>query len=299
MPVWNRANLVRCALDSIYAQGFTDYEIVLVDDGSTDELNEAIRPYLQRGLTFLRNERNMGVGVARNRGVRASHGSWIIFFDSDNRLLPDALAASHARAMEADSKVGVIWGRSRLHGVPNAPKDKIRLERMNYHDLLVLNSDIPEAVPIVRRTLIERFPFHENLGTRRECGSLVWHAIARAGFDYVWTREMVQEYFLQPDSLSAKDYLSRHPEEMVVHFQHWLADFGPDLLHASKGGYIRMLQKASFYCILASRYRQALQYAIHAIQCRPLNARSLALLPLCLVGPRGARWLYRNLNSAD
>jgi glycosyltransferase involved in cell wall biosynthesis len=203
-------------LDSIYAQGFTDYEIVLVDDGSTDELNEAIRPYLQRGLTFLRNERNMGVGVARNRGVRASHGSWIIFFDSDNRLLPDALAASHARAMEADSKVGVIWGRSRLHGVPNAPKDKIRLERMNYHDLLVLNSDIPEAVPIVRRTLIERFPFHENLGTRRECGSLVWHAIARAGFDYVWTREMVQEYFLQPDSLSAKDYLSRHPEEMVV-----------------------------------------------------------------------------------
>lgn len=89
IPCYNRAHCVKEAIDSVLSQSFQDYEIIVVDDGSTDSTTEVLGPYGDR-LTVIRQE-NCGSSAARNTGIRVAQGEWIAFLDSDDRWEPDKL----------------------------------------------------------------------------------------------------------------------------------------------------------------------------------------------------------------
>ena len=89
MPTYNRRNYIRESLDSVLAQDFSDFEVIVVDDGSTDGTEEAVRPYEGR-IRYIRQE-NRGAGVARNVGIRNARGTYIAFMDSDDLSRPNHL----------------------------------------------------------------------------------------------------------------------------------------------------------------------------------------------------------------
>ncbi|MFZ0761643.1 MAG: glycosyltransferase family A protein [Candidatus Sulfotelmatobacter sp.] len=91
IPVFNAAGYVAAALDSVLAQSFTDYEVIVVNDGSRDAegLEHAIAPYTPR-ITYLTQE-NRGPSAARNLGIRHGRGEWLAFLDSDDAWLPHYL----------------------------------------------------------------------------------------------------------------------------------------------------------------------------------------------------------------
>jgi len=91
VPVYNREKVVGRCLDSILRQRFEDYELILVDDGSGDNSARVLEGYLGPGVRLLRHPENRGIGPARNTGFLASEGEWIIPFDSDDEMTPDAL----------------------------------------------------------------------------------------------------------------------------------------------------------------------------------------------------------------
>ncbi len=86
MPTYNRRNYIRESLDSVLAQDFSDYEVIVVDDGSTDGTEEEVRPYEGR-IRYIRQE-NRGAGAARNVGIRKARGKYIAFMDSDDLSRP-------------------------------------------------------------------------------------------------------------------------------------------------------------------------------------------------------------------
>jgi glycosyltransferase involved in cell wall biosynthesis len=90
IPTWNRAELLSRALDSVLAQTRSPEEIIVVDDGSTDDTASRVRT----GYPEVRliEQPNAGVSAARNAGIRAASGTWIAFLDSDDRWLPEKLA---------------------------------------------------------------------------------------------------------------------------------------------------------------------------------------------------------------
>jgi len=90
MPVWNRANVVGRAIESVLAQKFKDYELLIIDDGSDDDTAGAVRPYLSDTVRLLRQDRQ-GVCAARNRGLREAKGRYVAYLDSDNVWHPDFL----------------------------------------------------------------------------------------------------------------------------------------------------------------------------------------------------------------
>ena len=90
VPVYNRRDAIRPTLDSVSAQTYADCEVVVVDDGSTDDVLAMLRADYPNVRT-IRLERNSGVSVARNRGVAAAHGELIAFLDSDDLWSPDKL----------------------------------------------------------------------------------------------------------------------------------------------------------------------------------------------------------------
>jgi len=89
IPAYNAEHCIRRAIDSILAQSYEDFEVVVVDDGSTDGTAEVVKQYGEK-VKYIYQE-NAGVSVARNTGVAAAKGQWVAFLDADDEWLPDKL----------------------------------------------------------------------------------------------------------------------------------------------------------------------------------------------------------------
>lgn len=107
IPTYNRAALLREALDSVFAQTFTDYEVIVVDDGSEDDTPAVIASYGQR-VRFYRQE-NSGPGAARNLGIQNAAGEYLAFLDSDDVWFPWTLAIYNATVQQCE-RPGFIAG---------------------------------------------------------------------------------------------------------------------------------------------------------------------------------------------
>ena len=90
IPTFNRGWIVREAIDSVLAQDYPNFELIVVDDGSTDDTNAILRAYGDRLKVI--EQSNSGVSAARNRGIEASGGELIAFLDSDDYWLPQKLS---------------------------------------------------------------------------------------------------------------------------------------------------------------------------------------------------------------
>jgi glycosyltransferase involved in cell wall biosynthesis len=98
IPTYNRAGVLPRALDSVISQSHAADEIIVVDDGSTDETEAVIRSaYLD--ITYLK-QNNLGVSAARNLGIRHATGDWIALLDSDDSWLPEKLEAQRDRLLQ-------------------------------------------------------------------------------------------------------------------------------------------------------------------------------------------------------
>jgi glycosyltransferase involved in cell wall biosynthesis len=101
VPTFNRSKLVINAIESVLCQTYRDYEIIVVDDGSTDNTAEALTPYMDR-IRYV-YQANLGTSAAKNRGIQLARGKWISILDSDDLWLPTKL--------EAQLKVVTILGK--------------------------------------------------------------------------------------------------------------------------------------------------------------------------------------------
>jgi len=107
MPVYNRAKYLRQAIDSVLAQTFTDFELITIDDGSTDESLEILRSYGDR--IKLVQQPNQGPEVARNTGATLAQGEYLMMVDSDDLLLPNAMA-TYDRVIRSFDSPPVVLG---------------------------------------------------------------------------------------------------------------------------------------------------------------------------------------------
>jgi glycosyltransferase involved in cell wall biosynthesis len=89
IPTYNRASFLLEAVDSVFKQTCSEFELIVIDDGSTDGTAQAIKKH-QDHLIY-RNQTNQGVSAARNQGLREARGKWVAFLDSDDLWLPKKL----------------------------------------------------------------------------------------------------------------------------------------------------------------------------------------------------------------
>ena len=91
IPTFNRAWALEKAIDSVLSQDYDNFELIVVDDGSTDDTEQCIQKY-EKSLRFIRQP-NLGVSAARNRGISVSTGTLVAFLDSDDYWYPEKLSA--------------------------------------------------------------------------------------------------------------------------------------------------------------------------------------------------------------
>lgn len=92
MPSYNTANYIEASIESVRHQTYENWELIIVDDCSTDDTDEVVRPFLSdRRIRYLKNEQNSGAAISRNRALREAKGKWIAFLDSDDLWLSEKL----------------------------------------------------------------------------------------------------------------------------------------------------------------------------------------------------------------
>lgn len=92
IPVYNREKYIGEAINSVLAQSFTNFELLLIDDGSTDDSVEIMRSYADPRVRLVCNEHNLGIPKTRNKGNQLARGEYIAILDSDDTAVPDRLA---------------------------------------------------------------------------------------------------------------------------------------------------------------------------------------------------------------
>src|SRR5262245_23392579 len=115
LPTYNRAAFLPAAFESIAAQSFTDWDLVVVDDGSTDDTEEVVRRLaatVQQPVRFIR-QANAGAYGARNTALDAATGTYVALFDRDDDWLPHQLA-NCVQVLEASPDVDWVYGACRI-----------------------------------------------------------------------------------------------------------------------------------------------------------------------------------------
>ena len=91
MPSYNTAKFIKETIDSVLSQTYTNWELIIVDDCSTDNTDEIVSQLADERIKYIKNEKNSGAAVSRNRALKEANGKWIAFLDSDDVWLPEKL----------------------------------------------------------------------------------------------------------------------------------------------------------------------------------------------------------------
>jgi len=186
IPVHNREHYVRCAIDSILAQDFTDFELLIVDDGSTDRTTEVIASYPDSRIRLVENGRNLGIPASRNRGLQLARGEYIALLDSDDYAYPFRLSRQvrfldrHPRIAQVGSWCSLMDAEGkllkRIRRQPTAP-DEVDVHLL-FHCSLI-NRTIMGRTAILRQFgYDETFPrcqdyeLHARLGAQHPMANL-------------------------------------------------------------------------------------------------------------------------------
>jgi glycosyltransferase involved in cell wall biosynthesis len=156
IPVYNGEKYLRESIDSIFSQTYTSIEVIVVDDGSTDQSKAIAHSFPQIRYLF---QNNSGHASARNRGIRAANGDYISFLDADDVWLPEKLSLQIS-AFKALPELEIVTGHVRQF---LSPEIEFNFESKPSVSKKPLPGYSPIAI-LVRRDLFENVGFfHENL----------------------------------------------------------------------------------------------------------------------------------------
>lgn len=222
IPTYNRAALCLETLDSVLAQQPCPEEIVIVDDGSTDNTAEALEPYRARGIRYVFQE-NAGLSAARNTGESALSPEIeaVLFLDSDDRFLPGALQRLHD-ALAGRPDASLAYGRPRFIGPDGVPTTlQWGLEDFDgpnlWERLAPRNFICTAGLVLLRRSYLNQAgEFDTSLRSSEDWD--MWLRFAEGGGAFVRVahpQEPVLEYRVHPESMSRNRSRMWENEERV------------------------------------------------------------------------------------
>jgi GT2 family glycosyltransferase len=209
IPAFRAANFIAEALDSVCAQTFTDFEIIVVNDVSpdTEELERVLTRYRDR-VTYLKRERNGGPGAARNTAILAARGEYVALLDADDYWDPAFLAEQMA-FFDRHPDVSLVYsdaswfadGSRAVVGtlMTHAPsRGEPTFERLTRQECTVGTS----AVVVRRDAVVNAGLFDPDIGNYSEDFDL-YLRIAKSGARLAYQRKLLVHHRVHPDSLSA------------------------------------------------------------------------------------------------
>jgi len=268
ITAFNCAEFLTAAIDSVLAQTYRDYEIVIVNDGSTDDTDDVVQPYLKDQRLSYYKKKNGGASSSRNLGIQNSRGDFVAFLDGDD-LWEQRKLAEQMAVFERDPRVGVVFSHIRMISTTGKPipYENPRCYRGFVLPHLYAYNFVPLSSSIVRRRLFDKCGmFDESLNMGMDYD--LWLRLSLlTEFDYV--PEVLIGYRVGQRQLSAN---TKAREFWGTFVQKRFRDRYPSRVTPE------MIRNAQFTAALtqfrrreASDRRAALSALIRMCTCRPLS----------------------------
>lgn len=207
IPVYNVASFVEETLNSVFAQTYKDYEVVVVNDGSQDtpELNSRLAPYLER--IVYAEQANLGAAQARNSAICLARGELFAFLDGDDVWLPDFLA-SQVNFLEKNN-LEMVYCDAQIFGEPlyagktymeTAPSDG----EVTTDSLISGKCNVITSGTLLKKDLLVKFNLFDTEVSRVEDFDL-WFRLAKNGAKIGYQRKVLLRYRVRPGNLSGSN----------------------------------------------------------------------------------------------
>jgi glycosyltransferase involved in cell wall biosynthesis len=280
IPTYNRAYLINRAIQSVLNQTYQDFEIIIVDDGSTDNTKEVIREFQKKDkkIKYIRHEKNKGGNAARNTGIKAAKGEYIAFQDSDDEWLPEKIEKQMKAFENLPPEVGVVYtGFLRIENGKKVyiPWSWVAKKDGNIHQELLKGNFVTTPSIVTRKACFEKAGmFDESLPALQD-----WELAIRLSKYYAFKcidKPLVISYYTQ-DGISDSNAAFTKALELIL--SKYFNDFAKDKKILSKYYFIF----GGNLC-LSDNFKYGRTYLVKAVKTHPLKIKFLIVALISFFG---------------
>ena len=284
IPTYNRERFVGRAIRSALAQTYSDIEVVVVDDGSTDDTQIQVESLAQADVRvrYLRHETNRGAQAARNTGIRAARGKYVALLDSDDEWLPEKLELQMSLFSQGGDHLGVVYAsywRVPSDGAPSI--EHLATFRGDVYRTALAQWIADTDTLVIRKDILEQAGLCDESIRAYQEWDLCIRLARYAEFDFVPQPLAIYHIHSSPTIsknllLSAWGYL----DVVEAHRDEILRECGAATLS-------RHYISAGQQFILADRFDLARQSFLQAVRVTPVYPKALLHISVALLGRRG------------
>ena len=275
IPNYNYAHFLREAIDSVLAQTYSDIEIIVVDDGSSDASSEVLESYGKRIRTVF--QKNQGVSAARNNGAEISRGEFIAFLDADDSWLPAKLE-KQSEIFAADPELGMVHvgfveideaGRELLERT-NGLEGRVAEELLRFERSVILGGG--SGIMVRREAFVVVGGFDLRMSTSAD-----WDLFYRisSGYSVGFVPEVLLKYRVH--ALNMHGNIAAMEHDMRLGFE---KAFAADRMANRRTFYGNLHKTLSASYFRAGKYADFGRHVIQSIWNRPFNIGYFLQFPL-------------------
>ncbi|NJL89874.1 MAG: glycosyltransferase [Coleofasciculaceae cyanobacterium SM2_1_6] len=261
IPVYNGEKTIQETIESVLAQTFTDFELIIIDDGSSDRTVEIIEEIIKKSIKENLDQRirlysftNKGLSATRNRGIRRSSGDYIAFLDADDLWTPDKLASQYLALQNTPTAAVAYSGTSRidehskiLYDVPLANL------RGNLYDYLLLRDIVGSGSnPLIERQALDEIgDFDESLWAAED-----WDMWIKLSSKYEFIDVPLHQILYRQSPRSMSNKIGRQERETLKVINNAFAQAPTTLQYLKRYSLINVYICLTFKCLEESPNQQ-------------------------------------------
>ena len=288
IATYNRAHILSRSIESVLSQSEKNIECIVVDDGSTDETESVLKTYTDARLRYIRLESNKGASSARNRGIEEARGEFVMVWDSDDILHPDAVAVlwsaheAHPDAITLSAPARMVRGEKEVF-FPIQPEGFVSLDQM-----LGKYLGNNEKVRMARKEVYLKAPY-----VSRNLDFMVGVRLSAQGPWFHLSKPLGTVVLDNADSLTVgrKKFNAARSAERARHLEIFLKEFGNRLKMNYPRRYAELAYGTGLGLYCAGDMRNARQWAREARATAPFYVRAW-LLTLLVFVPRSLAGVF-------
>ncbi|MPZ76518.1 MAG: glycosyltransferase [Deltaproteobacteria bacterium] len=285
IPTCNRAHFLHAAIESVLKQTFQDFEVIVVDDASTDETADVVRGFSDARIRYLRHETNKGQGATRNDGIKQAAGDYVALLDDDDEWLAEKLGRQVALLENSSPNVGLIYsGFCQIDASTKRVVGHVIPEKRGQaiEDLRLKNWIGTCSTVLVRRVCFEKVGlFDEKLASAADYD--MWIRVAK-NYEIDYVPELLVFYTVHGNRISTNH------ESLIRGLEGLLKKHAPYFALNSKNYGRRYSSLGTNYCFNGNT-KKGRKAFLQAIKLYPFELRHYYNLCLSLLGANKFRRL--------
>lgn len=291
--MFNRERFIARAINSCLKQDFENFEIIVVDDGSTDKSVDVVKRYSDPRIILIRHDVNRGVGPARNTGVDAATGEWIVCFDSDDELLPGSLSIIYRWSIEVDESISRLQFMVQMDTGEFSPDPPLKNEFWDYIRYIQWMESCygrrSETLPVVRLGTFEKVRYYNDRTLEGP-----YHLDFMKQF-HAWSfPEVVRLYHHDAENQLTKpsmSYTIEGAQNQALSGELLLKNHGEALKVYAPRIYRRHISGLATLCFLSCNRSRGIKYSLSSLANNFFSIRNWVILLFGLLGRKRLAWL--------